>query len=136
MPILNQVTLSDVQSVELADRHFQIAHRHKISLIDACIPTTQMREAWTDRLSGKLFTSGRGYDGPGVGWATTSTPSAHMGSCGDGRASGQAEMWANTDVWVNWFYSQVLVTPTDYFLFLIDELDEYPQTEEWVYLDQ
>ena len=124
-----------VQSVELADRHFQIAHRHKISLIDGYIPTTQMGEAWTNRLSGKLFTSGRGYDGPGVGVGNNVYSIGTYGSW-PWQGSGQAEMWADPDVWVNWFDSQALVTPTDYFLFLIDESDEYPQTEEWADLDQ
>jgi len=40
-------------------------------------------------------------------------------------------MWANTDAWVNWFDGQAFTTPTDYFLYLIDESEEYPQTEEW-----
>jgi hypothetical protein len=55
------------QSLELADRHFQLAHRHKISLIDEYIEIEHMDDAWTSRLSGELFTAARGYDGVGVG---------------------------------------------------------------------
>jgi hypothetical protein len=40
-------------------------------------------------------------------------------------------MWTNTDDWVNWFDSQTFATPTDYFLYLIDESDDYPQIEQW-----
>jgi AraC-like DNA-binding protein len=55
------------QSLRLADRHFQLAHRHRISLIDDYTPPEKMNRAWTARLSGELFTPARGYRGPGQG---------------------------------------------------------------------
>jgi len=59
---------SDYQkSLAIINRHFQVAHRHKISLIDNYIEVSQMDETWKDRLNGSLFEASRGYDGPGVG---------------------------------------------------------------------
>ena len=118
------------QSLELADRHFQIAHRHKISLIDEYIEIGQMDESWTERLSGKLLTAARGYDGIGVGVGNNVYSIGTYGSW-PWQSGTQAEMWTNTDAWVNWFDSQAFTTPTDYFLYLIDESDDYPQTEQW-----
>ena len=40
-------------------------------------------------------------------------------------------MWTNTDAWVNWFDTQAFATPTEYFLYLIDESSDFPQTEQW-----
>jgi hypothetical protein len=118
------------QSLELADRHFQIAHRHKISLIDEYIELNRMDETWTDRLSGELFTAARGYDGVGVGVGNNVYSIGTYGSW-PWQGGTQAEMWGNTDAWVNWFDSQAFTTPTDYFLYLIDESHDYPQTEQW-----
>jgi len=119
------------QAFELADRHFQLAHRHKISLIDhGDIEPEQMAEAWIDRLSGELFTPARGYDGVGVGVGNNVYSIGTYGnwSWQDGD---EADMWANADAWVNWFEAHPFATPTDYFLYLIDESDDYPQIEQW-----
>jgi len=119
------------QSLELANSHFQLAHRHKISLIDEeYIEVEQMGETWTNRLSGELFTAARGYDGVGVGVGNNVYS---IGTYGDWPWQGgtQADMWTNTDAWVEWFDSQAFATPTNYFLYLIDESDDYPQIEQW-----
>ena len=118
------------QSLELADRHFQLAHRHKISLIDGVEEIEQMDEAWTDRLSGGLFTSAKGYDGVGVGVGNNVYSIGTYGSW-SWQGGSEADMWANTDLWVNWFDAQAFATPTEYFLYLIDESDDYPQIEQW-----
>jgi hypothetical protein len=119
------------QSLELADRHFQLAHRHKISLIDGYVEETeQMEEAWIDRLSGELFTSARGYDGVGLGVGNNVYSIGTYGSW-PWQGGTQAEMWTNTDDWVDWFDRRAFVTPTDYFLYLIDESDDYTQIEQW-----
>ena len=59
---------SDYQkSLVIINRHFQVAHRHKISLIDNYMEVSRMDDVWKDRLDGSLFTGTKGYDGPGVG---------------------------------------------------------------------
>jgi uncharacterized protein (TIGR01370 family) len=118
------------QSLELANRHFQLAHRHKISLIDEYIEIEQMGEAWTPRLNGELFTPARGYDGVGVE-VSNNVYSIGTYSSWPWQEGTQEDMWANTDAWVNWFDAQVFTTPTDYFLYLIDESEDYPQIEQW-----
>jgi hypothetical protein len=118
------------EAIEILDRHFQLAHRHRISLIDATLDLDVMEDAWVDRLSGALFEAGRGYDGPGIGVGNNvfSVGTYGQWSWQDG---GRAEMWENTDAWVEWFDAQDFETPVEYFLYLIDESDEYSQIEQW-----
>jgi hypothetical protein len=123
-------TAAYTQSLQIADRHFQLAHRHRLSLIDDYIPVEEMNDAWTARLTGELFTPGRGYDGPGIGVGNNVYSIGTYGGW-PWRGGTQAEMWSNTDAWVNWFDAHPLATPTDYFLYLIDESDDYPQIERW-----
>ena len=117
-------------SLRLIDRHFQLAHRHKMSMIDDYVPVAQMRDAWLARLDGSLFTPERGYDGVGIGVGNNVYSIGTYGSW-PWKDSGQKEMWANTDAWVRWFEGQQFKTPTDYFLYLIDESDDYPRIEQW-----
>jgi hypothetical protein len=118
------------QSLELADRHVQLVHRHKISLIDAYTDIGRMDDAWTARLSGELFTPERGYDGVGVGVGNNVYAIGTYSSWPwwDGT---REDMETNTDAWVNWFDAQAFATPTDTFLYLIDESDDYAQIEQW-----
>ncbi|MBC8450421.1 MAG: DUF4091 domain-containing protein [Chloroflexi bacterium] len=118
------------QSIKLMDRHFQLAHRHKMSLINGESEIERMDDAWTSRLNGELFTPAQGYDGLGIGVGNGVYSIGTYGSWPwqDGT---EADMWVNTDPWVNWFDAQAFATPTDYFLYLIDESDNYPQIEQW-----
>ena len=118
------------QSRQIVDRHFQLAHRHKISLIDTYTPFRQMGDAWTDRLSGLLFTPERGYDGIGIGVGNNVYSIGTYGGW-PWKKSDKAVFWTAADKWVQFFDSQKLTTPTDYFLYLIDESDDFPQIEKW-----
>jgi hypothetical protein len=115
------------------DRHFQLAHRHKISLIDqdpgsTVWNTDAPRPEWSSRLNGNLFTSAQGYDGPGVG---QSNNVYSIGTYGTWSWMGgtRADMWTHSDAWQNWF--NVNAPTTEHFLYLIDESSNYPQTEQW-----
>jgi len=129
------------QANMVIDRHFQLAHRHKTSLISSgssnASEYSPESEYWVlltnpcvPRLNGELFTPERGYDGIGVGVGNNvysiGTYGGWFWQDGD-----EADMWANTDAWVNWFNEQAFDTPTDYFLYLIDESDDYTQIEQW-----
>jgi hypothetical protein len=116
--------------LSLIDRHFQLAHRHKISVIDDYLPVDQMDAVWGARLSGKLFTPERGYAGIGEGVGNNVYSIGTYGSW-PWQEGGEQEMWAQTDAWVRWFEAQVFETPTEYFLYLIDESDDYRQIEQW-----
>jgi hypothetical protein len=92
-----------------------------------------MEEAWEDRLDGNLFTHANGYDGIGVGVGnnvySVGTYQSWPWTEGD-----EEDMWANTDAWVHYFDVLSLTTPTDYFLYLIDEPEvgeETRQAQEW-----
>lgn len=118
-------------SLKIIDRHFQMAHRHKISLIDGNLDTpADVTKAWVDRLSGALFTPAAGYDGPGVGVGNNILSIGTYGSW-SWQGGNKTAMWANTDAWVNWLDNQAFTTATDSFLYLIDESDDYPQIEQW-----
>ena len=118
------------QSLQLANRHFQSAHRHRISLIDGYQPPHRMDEAWTARLSGDLFTSANGYRGPGEEIGNNVYSIGTYGSW-PWQGGGESAMRSNTDEWANWFNSRTFTTPVDYFLYLIDESSDFPQIEEW-----
>jgi hypothetical protein len=121
------------RSLQLADRHFQLAHRHKISLIvedNEQVEIERMGDAWVDRLNGDLFTPARGYDGVGIGVGNNVYAIGIYGSW-PWQDGSREDMWMNSDAWVNWFDTQQFATPTEYFLYLVDESDDYPQIEEW-----
>jgi len=125
------------KSIRLANLHFQLAHRHKISLIDEWdfdvsghTPIDEIRDAWVSRLSGELFTPAQGYEGIGMGVGNNVYSIGTYGSW-PWRDGAEAEMWNNADAWVNWFNAQAFFTPTEYFLYLIDESDDFPQIEQW-----
>jgi hypothetical protein len=121
------------QSMEMIDRHFQLAHRHKISLIgeeNDYVQVEQMGDAWTARLSGALFSPPAGYDGVGVGVGNNVYSVGTYGGW-PWQEGGRQDMWAHADAWVQWFEAQDFGTPTDYFLYLIDESDDYPQIQRW-----
>lgn len=117
----------------LRDRHFLVAKRHRISLIDSNIGPSSWdsdspRPYWHNKLTGEFFTAQNGYDGPGI-----STPndvfSIGTYSSWPWKNQGEQAMWEHTDNWVNWFESN---TPgVEYFLYLIDESSDYTTIERW-----
>jgi len=125
------------QSIALQNRHFQLLHRHKISLINdegfdviGGDPDDELEAAWISRLNGDLFTPEYGYEGIGEGIGNNVFSIGTYGSL-DWQGGSKADMWQNTDAWVNWFTSQGFSTTTDYFLYLIDESDEFNKIERW-----
>ncbi len=117
-------------AIAIQDRHFQLAHRHRISLIDEYQSPARLSEAWVDRLDGDLFTRSRGYEGPGEGVGNNVYSIGTYGSWPwfDGT---RGQMWSNTDTWARWFDDHPFTTPTDYFLYLIDESDDFAEIEQW-----
>jgi len=89
-----------------------------------------MDEIWLTRLNGDLFTPENGYDGIGVGVGNNVYA---IGTYGEWPWMDGAEddMWDNTNQWVEWFNTQDFSTPTEYFLYLIDESDDYERIEQW-----
>jgi hypothetical protein len=127
---------SDVaDSKTIRDRHFLMAHRHKISIVDSnCGGESDDDEPcseWLDRLDGDLFSATNGYDGPGVGVGNDIFAIGLYGTWGWSE-DGQAAMNTHTNAWVDWFDDN---SPnTEYFLYLADEPedeDTYEEIEEW-----
>jgi hypothetical protein len=117
------------------DRQMLLAHRHKISLIDDNSGATawtqnRPRPEWEPRLSGALFTAANGYRGPGAGVGNNVFSIGTYGQWQDwwGTPSHQA-MWNRTNGWESWFAANS--PTTERFLYLIDESEDYAQTETW-----
>lgn len=122
----------NARSRTILDQYFQLAHRHRISLIDDHVPIERLESSgWIDRLSGDLFTPERGYDGPGVG-VGNNVYCIGAYSTWPWKNGGRAAMHTNADAWVDWFDNQKFATPTDYFLYLLDESNDFQQIETWM----
>ena len=121
------------QSKVLRDRHFLLAHRHRLSLIgdslnDCAAPGDQPCPDWQARLDGSLFTSANGYAGPGMNVGNNVYSIGTYGSW-NWKTGGQPGMNQHTDAWVNWFTAHA--PATEYFLYLIDESTDTAQIETW-----
>ncbi len=129
---LGDPSLSDLNENlnAVLDRHFILAHRHKISLIDSYLSPQEAQSVWLDRLNGNLFSADRGYVGPGQGIGNNVYS---IGTYGDWPwiAGDRQKMWEETDRWVQWLADMDLSTPTEIFLYLIDESDNYRLIEKW-----
>ena len=132
-PWPNDGTTNATWSGEIRDRHFLLAHRHKISLIDAndgpeVWPDDAPRPGWLPRLTGELFTPAHGYAGPGEGVPNDVFSVGTYGTWA-WQDEGQTGMWAHADAWAGWFASNA--PGTEAFLYLADESSDYPQLEQW-----
>lgn len=117
----------------LRDRHFQLAHRHKISIIDQDPSAStgaqdSPHEEWLSRLDGTLFTPEKGYDGPGVA-SSNGVYSIGQYSTWDWKDQGRQGMWTHTDNWEQWF--QTHFPSVERFLYLLDETENYPLLEQY-----
>ncbi len=121
----------------IRDRHFQMAHRHKIAMIDENDPWEASeygidapRAVWLPRLNGSLFTAAKGYDGPGIG---TGNGIYTVGTYGIWTWShtDEQEMWDHTNAWESWFIANS--PSTTRYMFLEDEppASDYAQIQQW-----
>ena len=122
------------QGKTIRDRHFLLAHRHRLSLIgddslNDCNSSGDLPcPEWGPRLDGSLFTAANGYDGPGVNTGNNVYSIDTYGSW-NWKTGGQAAMNQHTDAWENWFSQHS--PSTEHFLYLIDESTITAQTETW-----
>lgn len=130
---LKPQTPAAYQMRQIRDRHFQMAHRHKISLIDSGsgwysthgdAPSAE----WLPRLNGQLFSAQHHYAGPGAG---VGNGVYSIGTYGQWSWKGgsKEQMWRHTNNWENWFRANA--PTTEHFLYLIDESPDYAQIEMW-----
>lgn len=117
--------------IEIRNRHFQMAHRHRISLIDedpnsAGASADRPSSEWIPRLDGSLFSAANGYDGPG---AATGNNIFSIGTYGHWNWGGAASMHSHADAWVSWFDQNA--SAAEYFLYLIDESADYDLINNW-----
>ncbi len=123
------------QSNRLIDKHFLLARRHRVTLIDSNYGSEvwekdEPRPAWKARLDGSLFTPVHGYEGPGMGLGNDVFSIGTYGSWG-WKSGGENAMHAHSDAWIKWFETNAPGTET--FLYLLDEptSKDYPQVEQW-----
>jgi hypothetical protein len=125
------------RSIEITNLYHQLAHRHKVSLVEGWefdeslgTPIEILMRSRVPWLSGALFTPDEGYEGVGMGVGSNVFSIATYGGWPWEKGT-EEDMWSNTDDWVNWFENQDFGTPTEYFLYLIDESLDFQQTEKW-----
>ncbi|MCA9520433.1 MAG: DUF4091 domain-containing protein [Myxococcales bacterium] len=120
------------KATTIRDKHFLIAHRHKLSLVGGYSSSTEMLPHWVPRLDGSLFTAKNGYDGPGVGVGNgIYVVGLYGGWQGSWDTGSESDMHQKSDYWVDWFTKNA--PGTLYFLYLTDEpgSDGYAEVEQW-----
>jgi len=134
-PYPNAGTTEATRSLLIRNRHFQMAHRHKLSLIDGnagadVFGSDQPRTEWVSRLNGSLFTAAQGYSGPGTGVGNGVFSIHTYGSWQNEWAPvSQSTFQQHMNNWEQWFRTNS--PTTERFLYLIDESGNYVQTETW-----
>ncbi len=133
-PRLKKDSESEKNFQLIRDRHFQLAHRHKISLIDSnrgSSPTDgdSPRAEWMSRLDGSLFTPLHGYEGPGAYTGNGIYAVGAYDSWSWKQDDDETIMHEHADRWSHWF--KTYFPDTEYFLYLIDESTDYVQTQKW-----
>ncbi len=118
------------QSKEIVDKHFQLAHRHKVSLVGYGDHHLEDRpnDEYLPRLNGSLFTAANGYDGPGVGIGTN-VYSIGLYSSWRWKGEGKESMQKHVNGWEEWFQNNL--PDVERFIYLIDESDDFDQIETW-----
>ncbi|MFV0298406.1 MAG: hypothetical protein ACK5JT_20080, partial [Hyphomicrobiaceae bacterium] len=119
-----------IRSRARVDLYFQLAHRHKISLITPYMPMRETRAAWADLLTGRLFTPGRGYDGVGIGVGNNVFSLGTYTTWPWTRADEQRFM-IEAGNWMRMFASVPIATPTTFLLYLLDESRNYETIQKW-----
>jgi len=134
----NRNTPEDSLSILIRQRHMQLSHRHKISIIDGNEDGSggnlyRPHDYWLPALDGSLFTSEYGYDGPGYGTGNNIFSIALYGRwVGFLRGDNPTQVYEYADSYVNWFAENY--PETEYFLYLIDEPSEedvLAEMEDW-----
>ena len=116
----------------ILDRHFTLAHRHKLSLVDdnSGQGWVQHRPSapWIGRLDGTLFTAKNGYEGPGAGVGNNIFSIGTYGQW-EWQKGNEAAMRLHTDAWEKWFRDHF--PQTERFLYLIDESRDFRTQQQW-----
>jgi len=117
-------------SLLVTNRFFQMAHRHKLSLIAIEGATGYSPGAeWIPRLNGSLFTAANGYDGPGVNTGLNVFSIGTYGSWQADWGANQTSMQQHADSWETWFQGNF--PGVERFLYLIDESTDFTQIDQW-----
>jgi hypothetical protein len=123
----------------VADRQFMLAKRHRVSLVDdnagaLAWRLDRPRPEWIPRLRGRLYSRENGYAGAGEGVGHDVFVVGLYGAWMSWWGGADADvMRARSTAWELWF--QRNFPAVDRFIYLIDESDDYAQTENlarWV----
>jgi hypothetical protein len=124
---------------KVRDRHFQLAHRHRLTMVDANLgygpwADDSPRPDWLPRLDGSLFTSAQGYVGPNAG-QPNNTYAIGMYNTWNWQGGTEQDMRTHLDAWEQWFRTNA--PSAERFLFISDEprAQDLPTAErfaQWV----
>jgi len=112
-------------TIQALQNQMLVAHRHKISIIDdnfgQGFGNLQPASQWVPFLTGRGFTSGSGYAGPGVGVGQDVFSIGTYGSMTEGSSETKKTFTAQFNGWESWFEANS--PSTERFVYLCDEVD-------------
>jgi len=93
---------------EILGRYYQMAHRHRIDLVQSVRNLSQMRRFHHRYLTGSLYQAKYGYAGPGEGVGNSSFSIGLYGNLpeeygGSAQNWSQESWWSGSDQWAAWF---------------------------------
>lgn len=113
---------------QLEAKYYQMAHRHRFDIVNEVSDLTAMTNHYRRYLTGDMYTTGYGYEGPGENTGNTtfsigyggSFPEEYGGSVGN---MNESDWWMGSDAWSNWFKSNA--PGVEYHKYL------FPDEPEW-----
>jgi hypothetical protein len=102
------VELDSDEFYEVLSRYYQMAHRHRMDLVQAIRNISQVRRFHNRYLTGTLYQEKNGYAGPGEGVGNRTFSIGLYGNLpteygGDPENWSKELWWEGSDVWATWF---------------------------------
>jgi hypothetical protein len=116
------VTIDSEEYYEILTRYYQMAHRHRFDLVQAVRNLSQVRRFHNRYLTGTLYASKYGYEGPGEGVGNNMFSIGLYGNVPNeyGESSlnwSQEGWWEGSDLWAAWFNENASHVTVHKFLF-------------------
>jgi hypothetical protein len=115
------VAFDSAEYYEILARYYQMAHRHRMDLVQAVRNISQMRRFHNRYLTGALYTEKNGYAGPGEGIGNGTFSIGLYGNLpteyGGSLENWSKELWwEGSNVWARWFAENASQTSIHKFL--------------------
>lgn len=93
---------------DIEAKYYQMAHRHRFDLVKNVSNLPDMDKYYKTYFTGELYTEAHGYDGPGKNVGNETFSIGYAGNIpleygGTTSNMNEANWWAGSDAWENWF---------------------------------